>query len=446
VGTTTIILLIALVPLLVLVALCASAETALFSLTPSELRAIRARRPGVAEILDRWRARPRALLVTVLLLANASSVAFFVVSTLVSNGLAVAWMLLAFELATLLVLIFLGDLVPKLIARRRRVLVAPFIVSILAPVYRTISPLRAVLEHGVVVPLVRLIHPERAEKPPPVGPEELASLLEGGSAEAGLMQEEQWLLGAVVELGTIRVREVMSPRVDMPWVEIDAGPNDVMSAIGENASARYLAVCRGGIDGGVVGLLNVPQYLAVTQWAQARLGPAPAGLASFLDPVVFVPERARLDRVIDMMASQGCRLCICVSEAGAITGSISSEQALASLMATPLQPADTAAAQIFKVGEGTWNVPGRLGVRHLTDYLLGTAELAPGTTSRRVTSVAGLVIAALGRLPRVGEAVRVGPVRLRVAEMDERSVERIEVSLAGADVAAGTGGSEGAKP
>ncbi len=422
----TTVLAMLLIPLLAAIACCAAAETALFSITPGEVQSIAERHPGAAARLAWLRDRPRALLVTLLLVINLLSVAFFVISTVVSSRLGSAWLMLGFEVGMLFVAILGGDLLPKLIARRRRITLAPLIAWGLVPVYRVVSPVRSFLEHGVVVPLVRLIHPAGTRKPAPVSSEELGELLESSTQEANLMDHEQWLLGAVVDLGGLRVREVMTPRVDIEWVDADASSEDVLARLGERGSG-LIPVARGTPDHGVVGVLNVAQYLGVVARSQAELGAGPSSLGSFLEPAFYVPDRARVDRAIEQMAARGVRLAFCVDEFGTLTGVVTSEQVLAPLLATPMD-LPTHTAEVRRLGISAWSVPGRLPVRQLAEYVLGP-ELAGAGRASGVTTVAGLVIAGLGRIPRVGESLRLGRVRLRVSELEGRSIERVEVTL-----------------
>ncbi len=77
---------------------------------------------------------------------------------------------------------------------------------------------------------------------------------------------------------------------------------------------------------------------------------------------------------------------------------------------------------VARLGEGRWSVPGRLGVREWS-------ELFGQVVDRRVSTVGGLVMSRLGRIPRVGEEVDFGNLHVRVSAMRGNLIERLEVFL-----------------
>jgi Mg2+/Co2+ transporter CorB len=120
-------------------------------------------------------ARPRALLVSILLVANIANVAYLVVSSVIALGTEPATPLrpapqgllaLAFSAVAVLALILFTDLLPKLLARRLRVEFCRAFARLMLAVFRAIGPVQRVLDALLIAPLSRLVRPRAA--PPPV--------------------------------------------------------------------------------------------------------------------------------------------------------------------------------------------------------------------------------------------------------------------------------------
>lgn len=423
-------LLLVLAPLLLISSLCAATETALFSLSYSDRLLLRRRHPGAAEAVGVLLSRPRALLVTVLLLTNIANVGYYVVSSVVALNRGSeappgrrALLSVAIGVALVLALILLSDLLPKLLARRLRV---EFCVAFARPalaVFRAIAPVQRFLEHAVVAPLSRLVRP-RVEPRPSLTMDEVSALLQASTHEGALRTEEQSLLEEVVQLGAVRVRDAMTPRMDIPWLELGATVDELLVLVRERGCSRA-ALCRGTLDGEVLGWVDVKRALS------ARGDGHGPRLADFLRPMLFVPETARLDQLLDLLRQSRRYAALCVDEHGTIVGMIDIDHVLARLAGEPAVEAEGEHEALEPCGPGQWDVPGRLALRDLCG-ILDTPEqglLVRGRpVERRVATVAGLILLSLGRLPRIGDEVRFGAFTLRVESLRGRAIERVRIS------------------
>jgi CBS domain containing-hemolysin-like protein len=150
------------------------------------------------------------------------------------------------------------------------------------------------------------------------------------------------------------------------------------------------------------------------------------GVAAAAVPARYIPERARLDQVLDFFRSGGSDLAICVGESGEITGLITIDDVIRELVAS--EGGGDERSSVRQTGEGRWEVSGRLSVRDWAEFFRGE-DLRAGP---RVSTVAGLMSHRLGRVPRAGDEVRLSNLRLRVESMRGRVVERVSVVLEGA--------------
>jgi CBS domain containing-hemolysin-like protein len=319
--------------------------------------------------------------------------------------------------------------------------VARVVAPIVLVVFRVLSPVRRVAEGLVVAPLARLVSPRRRKDGETGGGgaaltvAELSALVELGASQGELARDEQQLMAQVVELGTVRLRDVMAPRVQIHWLSSSARPEQVADLV-RRTGVTHIPVYRGSPDKEILGMLDARRYLGAM-----AAGRTPR-LTDGLLPVVYVPETARLDKLLPQFGRSHAEVLLCVDEYGTVDGLVrvgdvadrlvakfAEEDAIASEM-------DELTEQgVERLGEGRWIVPGKLGVREWS-------ELFGQEVDRRASTVGGLVMAALGRMPRVGDEIEFKNVRVRVSVLRGNLIERLEVFLEdkGAGVHATRGG------
>lgn len=413
-------MLIPLVALLLVSGLCSATETVLFGLTHADRAELARRHPIAARAAARVMAEPRGALITILVVNTASNVAFFVLSSAMATRTDSGLMAVAYGALTVFGALMVGEVLPKLLGSGHRVLFAAILGPLLLMASRVIGPLRTVLDRGVVGPLARLIVPR--ESPPGLRPEELAALLDAAGREGLIGREDHRLLADVVALNQLRVRDVMTPRSDMAWLSVGEGVRG-LAELARRVRRSAVPICEGTIDNGVVGMVSVRGALGARAIDPRR----PVDLRDFATPALYVPDRSRLDQLLVFFREHRTDVAICVDEAGVITGTVGIDDVVRALGLATHEPGDDEAAAIERVGPNQWRVSGRLPVHDWAELVQGGREAVE--LDRRASTVAGLVIAKLGRLPQEGDEAVIGPLSLRVEAMAGRSVERVLVTL-----------------
>lgn len=417
--TSLVIFLCVMAAMAMLSALWSASETALFSLSRSDRVRLRKLSPQAASQVGYLLNRPRALLISLLTANTIVATSYYVIASIFVTDLE-GWRAVVVSLASLVAMTLCAEILPKTLASLNRVYFARACVPVVAGWFRLASPVCGVLDRYFISPLARLLMPRPAEEGV-ISVEELGELLDVGGSVGAIDEREQRLLAEVLELGTLRVRDVMAPRVDIAWLDERATSAEVIDAVLRTGHRKF-PVCRGGLEKQVVGMLDAQHYLAARAQRGGKSDPV---VSTLLEPVRYVPDRARLDQLLDHFRTTGTHLALCVDEVGALTGLVEVEDAVKELVRTrpEVQGGDV---RVEKLGPSRWMVPGRLGVRHWADFFgrdLNTTEAA------RVATVGGLIMAKLGGVPKPGATVSVGGVRLRVDSMDGTLVERVEVSL-----------------
>lgn len=414
---------------------CSATETTLFGLTHAERVQLRRQSPRVARRVERLMANPRSVLITILVLNTVVNVTFFALASLLTARQENALVGAAIGAGGLLAIILFGEVFPKLLANAHRLRFATVLVPLIAAANAWIGPLRVVIERMLVAPLARVLVPR--EVPPPLEASELAALLDVASREGLIELEDHRLLGDVIELGQLRVRDVMTPRNEVVWVDASSDV-EVLGSIARSHGLRVVPVCEGSIDEGVIGLVSIRRALGAVETSGAGTGSGTGAggvqgrggvrtVREFLAPPRFVPDRARLDQLLKTFREQKSLTAVCVDESGAVTGLVDIDDIVRQLGLGTIEPGSEATEPVVKLGENQWRVSGRLRVHDWAQ--LFDAEREARTLDQRASTVAGLIALRLGRLPHEGDEATIGRLRLRVESMRGRSVDRVLVGF-----------------
>jgi CBS domain containing-hemolysin-like protein len=280
-------------------------------------------------------------------------------------------------------------------------------VVLIALLQVVLAPVQWLLAELLVNPIVRLLAPARPEHGP-VTTEELCRLVEHSAGEGVINSKENDMLQAVVGFGDVSVREVMTPRVDVQSIRV----NDKQAAIRRAARAsrrRRLPVC--GRD------LDVIKGVLVTR--DLHLNPE-APIKTLIRPVHFVPEQINLVQLIRYFRDQNTHFAVVVDEYGGTAGVVTMENVVGRIVGDlPDDDTTRPAATTERIDQDTYRLPGNLSVRVWAD------RFAVGEIDRHIDTVGGLILAKLGRLPRVGDSVRIRNLTLTVEHMRKRRVEQV---------------------
>ncbi len=405
---------IVLAVLLVGSAFASGSETALFGVTHGQRATLRRSNPTLARMVDSLLARPRELLMQVLLLNMVINVSYFIVTSVLTLRAETTMARVTISVVSLTTIILMGEVFAKLFASGATLL----FLRIAAPTHlfirRPISGLLRVLDVWGVSPLSRLVAPPKPNQgETDVTPEQLSTLISMSVGEGVLDRGEQLVLTSIVEMGQLRVEQVMTPRVDMQWVHPDVTLDELARVCRTSGRSRML-VCEEDLDEGLLGIVDARK---VFEGASVR---------DALAPVLFVPEQCRLDALMEQLRSSGRRVGVCVDEHGGVTGVITIADILKELLEELEHPDDRVSVSIEDLGDGRWLVPGRLNIR---DWAVIFKDRSLIEHTKHVNTLGGLVMVLLDRVPEIGDQVRAGSIELRVVSMNERAIEQIEIRV-----------------
>ena len=390
------------VALLLLSAWFSSAETALFSLDDASSAG-----PRAARLLE----RPRDLLVTILLGNLVVNLLFFALVPRLLGEHASEWATGAWALLAILVF---GEILPKSLAMRA----GPGVARLAAPPLQVLGVVLAPAGRfvgGVLDVLLRAIgENDRAEAR--IDVRHLDEALQRSAQAGHIAPGEADLLAEIVELSHLRVREIMTPRVDALLLDLEDEPEERDRVVREAARRRqsWLPVVRGDADR-VEGGVRVREVLADPE----------RPLEARIMPVCFVPEVGGVLQMLTTLREARAAQAIVVDEWGGTAGVVTLEQLFEELFGELRVEGEEVERPVIPIGEGRFRVSGDLSIRDWND-LLGV-EVVPTAFE----TVGGLVLAALDRLPRVGDRVELGGGLVgEVSEVRGRRVRTVDLFLA----------------
>jgi len=400
-------------PLLAVYAFFSFIETTYFALTPAERLSLRRVSPRAAELVEGMLSQPRILLVGSMLGALLASTAYFVVSSVLVTRLEssiVASVTLA--AVSLFGMVLSAEVLPKLVGNADRVRSARFAARPTALFCTLIGPVARALDRFILTPFGRLT--AAAPSGGVVDSAELAALLEQSARTGAIDVRERETLEGVMRLRRLRVRDVMTPRVDMSYIESDSGDAEILAAA-TAARLTHLPVVGRDVDD-VRGVLQLKRYL-LPENRPVR--------SECIEPALFVPELASLEQLLEHFRRTGSKLAIAVDEYGGTAGIVALEDCVEEIVGDIAGLGEQPVDAPTEVAEGVWRISGEMGVSRWSD-LFGARVVSP-----RSSTVAGLVMERLSRLARAGDRVEIANLVLEVEAVAGARIVSVLVSLQG---------------
>ncbi|MGH7337565.1 MAG: hemolysin family protein, partial [Myxococcota bacterium] len=257
--------------------------------------------------------------------------------------------------------------------------------------------------------------------------EEIRSIL-SLSARAGHISEHEYELTAnVFRMIELEVRHVVVPRVDVEFVTLEHTLEENLERIRTSRHSR-LPVCELGLDT-ILGFLHTKDVLDVV-----LRGDTP-DLRALVHPPLFVSDTMALSDFLLELQRERQHCAVVLDEHGTAIGLAFREDALEEIVGPLGDEFDDDVQELAKLPGGAFELSGRMAIPEVEDRL--DFELTDAEDESEET-IGGHVTALLGRLPRKGDSVQVGPYYATVLEVARRRIARLRMTPAPPVVAEGT--------
>ncbi|MFN2315290.1 MAG: hemolysin family protein [Gemmatimonadales bacterium] len=384
--------------------LCSILEAVLLSISHSYVGVLQERNHPAGELLAGMRRnieQPIAAILTLNTIAHTVGAAMGGAIALEVFGS--RWIALFSVVLTFVILVF-SEILPKTIGATYWQILAPYAAYVLRFMIVVMKP--------VLVPLAllnRLITPKR--KPgSTVSRAELEVLAEIGRREGTIDQEEWEVLTNVMNLDTVNVGQVMTPRTRIVAVPVEASLDDAQRVMLEEGRLR-LPVYHESIDE-VVGVL-----LARDLWRAARSGATE--LRAVMREPTFVPSTKPVEDALRQMRSQRIKMAIVLDEYGGTAGLVTLEDLIEEIVGEIQDEHEQELPDFVDTPDGLVQINGSVAVTDVNERL----ELS--LPEEDYDSIGGFVFGSLGRMPIAGDEVAVDGGVLQVLAMDGRRVQRV---------------------
>jgi gliding motility-associated protein GldE len=406
--------------LLFCTAMVAAAEVALFSLSKKDLSDLSQNNPPKHNVIHQLLGKPKKLLATILIANNFLHIAVVVLFSFSLDKLfsmiAIPVVKFGVEvlLVTFLILLF-GEVLPKVYASRNNVKFASFIAFPILFLNRILSPISYPLRG-----ISSFIQEKLGKQKTNFSVDHLSQALELTSTEE-TTHEEQKLLEGIVSFGNTDTKQVMSPRIDIFALEIDAPFSEILPKVIDKGYSR-IPVYEDNIDNikGVLFVKDLIPYINSEDFDWKTL----------LREPFFVPENKKLDDLLKDFQSMKSHLAIVVDEYGGTSGLVSLEDVIEEIVGDISDEFDEENISYSQIDEKNFLFDGKINLKDFFRVIPVNEDIFENRKGEAET-LAGFILELLGNFPKKGQKIAFENCLFTIVILDKKRIKQIKVTIDG---------------
>ena len=394
-----------------------AAETSLFTVGKIRIRNLADENAKNAGILMALLEDPDKLLSAILVGNNLVNILASAITTSLviqyiggNTGIALG---LATGAVTLVILIFC-EITPKSYAVRNAERIVVFIAKPMYAILIFLKPLIFVL-NKITLSFVRLLSGKNNATPPTYTENELKTMVTVSHEEGVLNVDEKEMIHNVFEFGDGEVGEIMTPRIHVISVDLDAGYETVKNLFGEHAFSRLPVTKPGTFE--IAGILN---FKDIAFWDKRA---EHFSIAEYLRPANFVYEFNNIAKIFGEMRRERVRMSIVLDEYGVMVGIITTEDFIEEIVGDINDEYDNLDAPAKKVGANEYVVDGTMGIDNFCEIVGVEIE------SDDFDSIGGFVLGKLDDFPTAGDIVCYENMEFIVESVANNRIETLHIKL-----------------
>ena len=318
----------------------------------------------------------------------------------------------------------IGELVPKRLAYNSPESIA-IMMAIPMKYFATITkPFVALLSMSTTV-LLKVLGVKHKEEAP-VTESEINKMLVQGVELGAYEEEEPVLVENIFRLADLDASDIMTPRTQLTWIDINASDEDILETIME-CNEHRIPVGDDSLDE-LKGLVSSVDVLAQQMKESHR--PMKDILAYCMRKPVLVPESLSLMKVLSTFREEGTHEAIVLDEYGGMSGMITFHdimEEIVGLMPSGEEEKKEEENRIVQREDGTYLVDGLISIEELKEYF-EVDELLPGEEEDLYKTLGGFVTYLIGRIPKEANRCHYGPLQFEVMDMDNTRVDKVMVT------------------
>jgi putative hemolysin len=305
--------------------------------------------------------------------------------------------------------LIIGELVPKRIALLHAESLAIFVAPVMRLFARAMAPFVWLLRTSVNA--VLKVMPLSSAPQAAVTEDDVRALIAEGTSAGVFLASERRLVEGVLALADRKVGSIMIPRQDVIWLDVE-DPIDVLWEQAKSSGHARFLVAREKLDS-LLGMVTLATLSEAVH--RGRLDPE-----KDLEPPLHVPDSISVLQLLDQFQKSSTHLAVVTDEYGEIEG-----------ITTPIDILKAIAGELPELGsrerpealqreDGSWLVDGHLPIEEL-QRRLNRRDMV----GREYHTVAGFVLARLGRIPRAGDTLTWRDLKVEIVDMDGVRIDKI---------------------
>jgi putative hemolysin len=409
--------LVAILILLALSALVSGAEAAFFSLSPVQLNSIHNSKSKKNQTIAKLLGMPEKLLATILVINNFVNIGVIVISAYLSSYLfdfsrAPVLGFIVEVVVITLVIVFFGEILPKIYAIRYSQKVAGFMAAPLEIAEKFCSPLNYLLVNSTGWIQLKFSQQSRL-----ISMDDLSDALDLTKQN---ITEDKKILEGIVKFGNIDAREIMTPRVDVLGVGIQTRFRKLITHIIESGYSR-IPVFNQDLDH-IKGILYVKDLLPHLD------KPDSFNWQSLLRPAYYIPETKKINDLLKEFQTSKIHMAVVIDEYGGTLGIITLEDILEEIVGDISDESDNETVTYVKVDDKNYLFEGKVLLNDFFKIANLNEEIFDDVKGEADT-LAGLILELKGEMPGKNEVIPCKGMTFTIKSVDQRRIKQIQVTF-----------------
>ena len=307
------------------------------------------------------------------------------------------------------------ELFPKMIVQSKPERVLLLLLPVLGPLYRFLrwisSPLTMLLRASKASQLKNQVRVDVDEE---ASEEEIQAFLGVGEEEGIIEEDESELIQSALEFGDTLVREIMTPRTEIVAIGEDATIQELKNVMVSSKFSR-IPVYRERIDH-IVGMVYVRNLLGYLGDGNGNNPITP-----LINKPWFVPETKKVSALLKEMQVNAAHMAVLIDEYTSVSGLVTIEDVLEEIVGDIRDEDELEKIDLAYVGEGNYIVHGGAEIEELEETLgvdLGEPD---------VTTVSGLIVDHLGKVPAPGETIVLDGLSVEILSSDRKKIQTMRI-------------------
>ncbi|MEQ8238996.1 MAG: gliding motility-associated protein GldE [Cyclobacteriaceae bacterium] len=406
--------------LLAVSGMISGSEVAFFSLSHDQIKDLNSSTNPKDQIIGNLVINPKKLLATILILNNLVNIFIVTISTfatwkIVGSKDAGGAVIIVLTVSITILIIFIGEIVPKVYANHNNLSFARLTAPILQVARKICSPLSWVL-----LTLSNIIESKVERKGYNLSVDEINQALEITS-EKEVSDEEKGMLKGIVNFSTLSVKQVMKSRMDITALDLETDFHELMNQINKTGYSR-IPIFTETIDR-IEGILYIKDLLPYLDSEDTY------HWQTLLRPAFFVPESKKIDVLFKDFQEKQVHIAIVIDEYGGTSGLITLEDVIEEIVGEINDEFDEEEENIYnRLDKNTFIFEGKTSLNDFCKIISFDAQYFEEVKGDS-ESIGGLLLELNSKLPKAGEKISYKTITFTVVAVDQKRIKKVRVFI-----------------